>query len=162
MRLKTFPNDWSRLTYDQVLKNIKYLLKHYKKYELSKRIGVSAIQIGDVHIEYFKNDKCLKINNRDIREMTVDDELWEEALDLYSRSALYKMGVKWSSDKKKIVSVMPQIFFALIFAGLPWYYACFRDKQRTEIVKEALDKYEQEKAKTNTITMDSLINQHVK
>ena len=72
LKKRSFPDDWSNLTYEQVSENIKYLQENYKRYKVSQS-GDGTIHIGNVNIssEYtlqipYERMICVKINNRQI------------------------------------------------------------------------------------------------
>ena len=53
-RKRIFPGNWSNLKDEQVLENLRYLLGHYKKYEIIK-YSDKYISIGNVFIRKYDN-----------------------------------------------------------------------------------------------------------
>ena len=50
MKKLSFPDDWSNLTEEQVLENIKYLSKHYKRYKV-KAIDDKSVSVDNVFMK---------------------------------------------------------------------------------------------------------------
>jgi hypothetical protein len=73
LKKRSFPDDWSDLSLEQVSDNIGYLLKNYKRYNISKS-GTGTISIGNVNISKEYIDKkvpweqriCINVNGKQI------------------------------------------------------------------------------------------------
>ena len=73
LKKRSFPDDWSKLTGEQLTDNIKYLLKNYKRYDISKS-DTGTISIGNVNISNEYMDKnvpweqriCMNVNNKQV------------------------------------------------------------------------------------------------
>jgi len=78
LKKRSFPDDWSDLSYSQVSDNVKYLLKNYKKYKISvsedKTVHIDNVDISSVYTTAIlrENFVCVKINSRQIT-ITGDD-----------------------------------------------------------------------------------------
>lgn len=44
-----FPKNWSKISEEEAIKHIKYLLAHYKEYDI-KKVGDDSIRINDIYI----------------------------------------------------------------------------------------------------------------
>jgi len=70
LKKHSFPDNWSNLTYEQVSKSIKYLLKNYKRYKISvsddKTVHIGNVNLSDVFETKFLGFQytCIRVNER--------------------------------------------------------------------------------------------------
>lgn len=89
LKKRSFPDDWSDLSFEQVSDNIGYLLKNYKRYNISKS-DTGTISIGNVNIskEYIDNKVpleqhiCMNVNGKQICASSDKRIVFNEMLNL--------------------------------------------------------------------------------
>ena len=76
---RSFPDDWSQLSYGQVAGNILYLLEHYKDYEI-KRINKNNILIDrNIRLSKVKfQENAFIINGRMFEEITKQHSIYDK------------------------------------------------------------------------------------
>lgn len=165
--LRVFPDDWSMLPDDVVLENLKYIKKHYWRYEHTSP-DLLELHVGNV--VFSQNDPmtplfCMNVNNRILCSAN------KESYDIASKIFTFGMNeIRELSRGAKIIGPLVKIVgSAVIVAGFVGG-AIFGnnigkkmvEKKKAEWAKEVLDSYHQEKIKTDAVNIDSLINQHVR
>lgn len=176
--------DWSSLTNEEVYKRVKLLWDNRKKYDISisdddticfyetvgnayRLVDKLTIVFGDVREKASRVD-TVKINGKLIRADAENGGLLYTILDLYDycKNAKKSFGDKvketWTNAKEPLVYgvVFMGVIGALMF-GMKKIQTNTEAKAKQN-AKEMLQKYEQERAKGNTVNIDSLLNQHMR
>lgn len=160
-----FPDDWSDLSDEQVLENIQYLQKKYKKYKISqpddKRIKIDNVEIcrgqeeivsghvvGNGRTYYTINNKTYYRN----------EENGKELIDLIHLCKMHMLpfkdkAKKWLNDNKDlIVGSGGTVLIFLCVTGLVYFNnkAAKNEKQqlKREIINEVIDSLHKEQQKT--------------
>ena len=162
-----FPDDWSKLSDEQVSENIQYLSKNYKKYRISI-LDDKTIRIGNVVIcRTLKNIQgqqktCLDINGKIYcRESAIGKEI----IDLVHVVKMYALPVKqkaknlWNKNKSDVKTfLLGGVAVAVLFIGT-YVIAIIADKssEKSAIQKqEQLDKHIDERIKSAIREYDSI------
>ncbi len=156
----TFPDDWSKLSDEQVLGNIQYLQKNYKKYKISKpddkHIKMDNIVICRDNESTVANSRiCFTINNKTYYR---NEENGKELIDLIHLCKMHMLPFKdkakrWLDDNKDlIVGAGGTAVIFLCIMGLVYFNnkAAKNEKQelKREIINEVIDSLHKEQQKT--------------
>ena len=161
--LKTFPEDWRSLDDERILENLKYIKKHYHKYERTSPDHLT-LRIGNV--VFTKLGVTLPSGYISVNRMHLGP-LNKESYDIASK--IFTSGIK----EKKSEKIKRQILCTLVSIplGVLILALCYeiernakenRKQQQIEQMKNLLKDYQSEQAKSKTVNIDSLINQHVR
>jgi len=169
-----FPYDWSNLSDEQVLENVKYLRKNAKKYNRSFKDGVLYMDNVKINLTNDIIDNqyvdCVIINNKKHLLEGESDTLYYETYNLYHDSKGYvsparlKVQDWWNANVGNVVLVSGVVatcvLAALIgrFAGKKLLETHEQYKQK--IINEAIEKYKQEQQKT--INYNDSIEQNIR
>lgn len=169
-----FPTDWTQMTDDGVAENIKYLTKNRKKYNVSV-IDANSLQIDGVRIVFYTIEqhrqmiKVAKINNRNVRSdknaslylaiKNLYDTCKQDNIRKYERQIKKDRNFVWLGTSCVIATI---ICATLITTNAEIKKQEKEKRDKIEWAKKLLQEYEQEKAKNNTVNIDSLINQHIR
>ena len=158
-----FPNDWSDLSEEQVLENIQYLQKNYKKYEISQPDD-NSIKIDNVVIS--RNTEGNVANGRTY--YTINNKKYyrheDNAKELVDLIHLCKMHLvpfkdkvnKWAKDNKDDIkylglggSAVLAIFVFSYFMAIDSDKSAQQSRQqlKKEIVNEVIDSLHKEQQK---------------
>ena len=159
-----FPNDWSDLSEEQVLENIQYLQKNYKKYEISQPDD-NSIKIGNVVISRSTEGNVANgrtyytINNKKYyRNKGTAKELAE----LMHVCKMYKLPFKqkannwWKNNKDNVKDgtlggvTVTALFIFVYFMAIYSDKSAKQSKQqlKQEIINEVIDSLHKEQQKT--------------
>ena len=159
-----FPNDWSDLSDEQVLENIQYLQKNYKKYEISQPDD-NSIKIDNVVIS--RNTEGNVANGRTY--YTINNKKYyrhedsaKELVDLIHLCKMYKLPFKqkannwWKNNKDNVRYWGLGGSAVLAIFVFTYFMATYSDKSaqqsrqqlKKEIVNEVIDSLHKEQQKT--------------
>lgn len=155
-----FPNDWYDLSEEQVLENIQYLQKNYKKYEISQP-NDNSIKIDNVVIS--RNTEGNVANGRTY--YTINNKKYyrnkgtaKELAELMHVCKMYKLPFKqkannWWQGNKDVLEITVLIIglFGAV-SGFVWLADKSEKKSKEqfkqEVIKEAIDSLHKEQKKT--------------
>ena len=167
------PSDWSQMTDAGVMDNINYILENLKKYNV-RIINENTLHIDDVRIVFYtveQNEQCIKvakINNRIVRN-DKNSDLFLATQKLYDKckhnsirknEKLVKGKQDTSVGSYVATAVMLAVMFVIVMGNLKKQEK--ENQEKIEWAKELLKDYDAERAKSATVNIDSLINQHVR
>ena len=154
-----FPDDWSELSDEQVLENIQYLQKNYKKYKISKpddkSITIDNISICRDNEGTIGNGRTFyTVNNRKYYR---DEGNGKELIELVHLCKMHSLPFKtkaknWWNDNKDVVELSALITGLFIVVGGLALYIDKNEKKskeqfKQEVIKEALDSLRKEQQK---------------
>ena len=169
-----FPTDWTQMSEEGVAENIKYLTKNRKKCNV-RVIDENTMLIDNVRITFYTIEqhrqmiKVAKINDRNVRS-DQNEDLYLAIKKLYDVCKQDKVKEYEKSVRKEgnlgafgtSVLVASILLITLIIANAEMKKQDKEKQEKAEFVKEILKAYEQERSKTGTVNIDSLINQYVR
>ena len=176
--------DWDHLSDEQKMENLKHLNKHFSSYrcsdfkngvyEIGINDGVRVLDWGSVLIDLRKcrfDEVCI---NQAVFSKYKNEELWKEAMKLREKCVIKDPAfVKQTKVMNALGFTMHYVVKPVVLigslAGAFWFGYHLGDKligkysqKQTEKIKEIVKEYDQEKAKSDAVNIDSLINQHVR
>lgn len=169
---KTFPDDWSNLTDDQVMENIQYLTEYRRKYKTDV-YGNETMRMGNVHIVLFtinqhnKITKIARVNNKKISNRQNRD-LYNAIRSLYEMCEHDKTPFKtkfanaWEDIK---MTVLVEVMIGTVIVGGVLIGACINKRQKykkEEMVREALKLYQDAQQNGKTIVFEDVVKQVVR
>ncbi|MBR5904684.1 MAG: hypothetical protein IKZ49_04090 [Alphaproteobacteria bacterium] len=169
-----FPYDWSNLSDEQVLENVRYLRKNAKKYNRSFKDGVLYMDNVKIHLTNDIIDNqyvdCVIINNKKHLLEGESDTLYYEIYDLYHDSKDYvsparlKVQDWWNANAGNVVLVSGIVTACVLAAFVGRFVGkkCLeaQEQYKQKIINEAIEKYKQEQQKT--INYNDSIEQNIR
>ena len=179
--------DWDHLSDEQKMENLKHLNKHFYRYgcanykngvyEIGIHDGASVLDWGSVIIDLRKCDHDEVCINQAVFSKYKNEELWKEARKLYEKCTIkdpeFVRFVKNEKAMNALSCTMRYVVKPVVLIGslagafLFGYHLGDKligkySQKQTEKIKEIVKEYDQEKAKSDAVNIDSLINQHVR
>jgi hypothetical protein len=140
----SFFGDWSALTDEQVVSNIKYLLEHYKEYDIYSQYGSSHVIVGDVDISRFEtlhnNVYCYSINNKWYGEMADKSilALLQNLMNVcYEESVVQEAQRSKKGKRNTIIAIASWLIIMSVLAGI-----VFKIKYKEIVINNKVKQYE--------------------